>query len=100
MFVLEADFSNTSMGSTSYQFGYQEVYDSYLMQFKNKSIQNRLKDTYEMLKKMNKDIPTTNSSARSISNNKSIRKLSKESEMEDFNFNNGKMTAMDEEEEN
>ena len=38
MFILDNNASTISIGSSSYQYGYREVYDSFLAQFKNKAI--------------------------------------------------------------
>lgn len=36
-----------SIGSATFSFGYKEVYDSYLSQFKSKHIMNLLETTYK-----------------------------------------------------
>lgn len=38
-----------SLGSISYSYGYQEIYENYLSQFKNKKVKNLLKKNYEEL---------------------------------------------------
>lgn len=34
------------MGSVTFQYGYKEIYDNYLNQFKNKHVNNLLEKTY------------------------------------------------------
>ena len=45
-----------SLGSIVFSYGYSEVYDNYLSQFKNKTINSLLRRTYDSIKNEMKNI--------------------------------------------
>lgn len=77
LFVLENNAETASLGSVAFQHGYREIYDTYLMQFKNKHVIGLLEETYLQYRSGGAYDPL-NSSDKSTA---SKRKLSKESEM-------------------